>query len=151
MGLILDYGGNIQHDASPCDALHLLHFQSMTLAQLTAIAIPVIETTQKKLPVELRAFAANIPVHYEALPGQDLLDEDFEDDILGLFTGSAHGTELREEQPMPAQIILFLENLWNFSEGDRECFRDEVRITYLHELGHYFGWDEDDLAERELD
>ncbi len=123
----------------------------MTLAQLTTLAAPVVETTQKNLPATLRPFALAVPVHYEALPGKDLLDEGFEDDILGLFTGSAHGTDLREDQPMPAQIILFLQNLWDFAEGDRDVFRDEVRITYLHELGHYFGWDEDDLAERELD
>jgi predicted Zn-dependent protease with MMP-like domain len=123
----------------------------MTLAQLTALAAPVVETTKRKLPSELRPLAAGVPVHYEALPGQDLLDEGFEADILGLFTGSAHGSELREEQPMPAQIILFLENLWDFAEGNRDFFQDEVRITYLHELGHYFGWDEEDLAARELD
>jgi predicted Zn-dependent protease with MMP-like domain len=123
----------------------------MTLTQLTALAAPVVEATQKKLPVALREFTAAIPVHFEGVPGQDLLEEGFEDDILGLFTGSAHGSELREDQPMPAQIILFLENIWDFAEGDREVFCDEVRITYLHELGHYFGWDEDDLAERELD
>lgn len=126
-------------------------FIFMTLAQLTALAAPVVESTRRKLPAPLHALAAAIPVHYEALPGQDLLDEGFEDDILGLFTGSAHGMELREDQPMPAQIILFLENLWDFAEGARDVFCDEVRITYLHELGHYFGWDEDDLAERELD
>lgn len=123
----------------------------MTLARLTALAATVVEATQKKLPVELRPLAAAIPVHYEALPSQDLLDEGFEDDILGLFTGSEHGSDLREDQPMPAQIILFLENLWDFADGDQAIFQDEVRITYLHELGHYFGWDEDDLADRELD
>ena len=123
----------------------------MTLSQLTLLAAPVVEAAQKKLPAPLRPLAASVPVHYEALPGQDLLDEGFEADILGLFTGSAHGTELSEDQPMPPQIIIFLENLWDFAEGDRAIFRDEVRITYLHELGHYFGWDEDDLAARELD
>ena len=123
----------------------------MTLARLTELAVTVVQATQKKLPGTLRPFADAIPVHYEALPSQHLLDEGFEDDILGLFTGSAHGGELRDEQPMPAEIILFLENLWDFAEGDETVFRDEVRITYLHELGHYFGWDEDDLADRELD
>ncbi|MET0263506.1 MAG: metallopeptidase family protein [Rariglobus sp.] len=123
----------------------------MTLPQLISLALPVVETTQKKLPATLRPFASTIPVHYEALPDEDLINEGFEDDILGLFTGSAHGNELSEAQPMPAQIILFLENLWEFAEGDEAVFRDEVRITYLHELGHYFGWDEDDLAARELD
>ena len=123
----------------------------MTLAYLTELAVSVVEKTQKKLPPALKPLTEAIPVHYEALPGQDLLDDGFEDDILGLFTGSPYGSELREEQSMPPQIILFLENLWDFSEGNSEIFRDEVRITYLHELGHYFGWDEDDLADRELD
>jgi predicted Zn-dependent protease with MMP-like domain len=30
-------------------------------------------------------------------------------------------------------------------------FRNEIRITYLHELGHYLGLDEDDLFERGLE
>jgi predicted Zn-dependent protease with MMP-like domain len=139
----------MEDDAAGPRALH--RFQPMTFARLTSLALPVVETTQKKLPAPLRALAAAIPVHYETVPGQDLLEEGFEPDILGLFTGSAHGTDYREDQPMPAQIILFLENLWDFAEGDEAVFRDEVRITYLHELGHYFGWDEDDLAARELD
>ncbi len=123
----------------------------MTFPQLTSLALAVVEAVQKKLPAPLRALAAAIPVHCEAEPGQDLLDDGFEADILGLFTGSAYGTDYREDQPMPAQIILFLENLWEFAEEDEAIFRDEVRITYLHELGHYFGWDEDDLTARELD
>jgi predicted Zn-dependent protease with MMP-like domain len=30
-------------------------------------------------------------------------------------------------------------------------FQEEVRRTYLHELGHYLGLDEEALAERDLD
>lgn len=123
----------------------------MTLDQLISLASPVVASTIKKLPPELRSLATRIPVHFEALPTQDLIEDGFEPDILGLFTGSEHGSEFREDQPMPAQIILFLENLWEFADGETEVFEDEVRITYLHELGHYFGWDEDDLAARELD
>lgn len=123
----------------------------MTLAQLTALASPVVEKTLRKLPDAIRAHAEAVPVHYEAEPDEQLIEEGFEPDILGLFTGAPHGSELREDLPMPPQIVLYLENLWDFVEGDREAFRDEVRITYLHELGHYFGWDEEDLAERELE
>jgi len=42
-------------------------------------------------------------------------------------------------------------NLWDFAEGDAEAFREEVRLTYLHELGHFLGWDEDQVAARGLD
>ncbi len=53
--------------------------------------------------------------------------------------------------PLPPQIILFLENLWDLAEADQEIFRDEVHTTYLHELGHYLGLDEDDLFDRGLE
>jgi predicted Zn-dependent protease with MMP-like domain len=52
---------------------------------------------------------------------------------------------------MPPQIILFLENIWDVAETDEKLFRDEVRTTFLHELGHYLGLDEDDLTERGLE
>ena len=36
-------------------------------------------------------------------------------------------------------------------EEDEEIFREEVHTTYLHELGHYLGLDEDDLFDRGLE
>jgi len=123
----------------------------MTLDQLTALAADTVVATQRSLPTALRPLALAVPVHYEALPDADLLAEGFPDDILGLFSGSAHGTELTYDQPAPPQIILYVENLWDYAEGDRAIFRDEARLTYLHELGHYFGWDEDELTARGLD
>jgi predicted Zn-dependent protease with MMP-like domain len=123
----------------------------MTLLQLTSLAAGIVESAQRGLPPPLRSLAASVPVHFEALPDAELIAEGFEPDILGLFTGSPHGAFLSEEQPMPAEIILFLDNIWDFAEGEHSVFCDEVRITYLHELGHFLGWDEDDLAARELD
>jgi predicted Zn-dependent protease with MMP-like domain len=52
--------------------------------------------------------------------------------------------------PVPAQIILFLENIDEMVDGDEEEFRDEVRVTLIHELGHYLGLDEDELDRRGL-
>jgi predicted Zn-dependent protease with MMP-like domain len=77
--------------------------------------------------------------------------EGFEPDILGLFTGNPHGTELAHDNPMPPQILLYLDSLWEFAEGDIDAFRDEVRLTYLHELGHFLGWDEDQITARGLE
>lgn len=123
----------------------------MNLAQRTAAAAREVEATIRRLPPEVREFAKTIPVHYEARPPKHVIDDGFPDDILGLFDGSAHGEELSQDQPMPPQISLYLDNIWDFVEQDREAFLAEVGVTYLHELGHYFGWDEDDLAERDLD
>ena len=52
--------------------------------------------------------------------------------------------------PLPAQIILFLENIRDAAEGDDAVYQEEIRATLLHELGHYLGLDEADLDERGL-
>lgn len=125
--------------------------EKMTFAQRTAAAAQEIETTLRRLPAPVREFALKIPVHYEARPPAHILAEGFAEDILGLFDGSAHGEESAQDQPMPPQISLYLDNIWDFVEQDRDAFLAEVGVTYLHELGHYFGWDEDELADRDLD
>jgi len=123
----------------------------MTLAELTSIAIDVVGATQRKLPPEIRPLARSIPVHYEAVPTGEVVAEGFPEDILGLFTGSPHGEELEPLNPALPQILLYLENLWDFAEEDVREFREETRLTYLHELGHYLGWDEDELTSRGLE
>lgn len=123
----------------------------MDFTRLTQIAADTVGAAQRQLPPEIRPLARGVAVHYERLPAADVIADGFPDDILGLFTGSAHGQELAHDNPAPPQILLYLENLWDFAEGDAELFRDEVRTTYLHELGHYLGWDEDELTARGLD
>ena len=123
----------------------------MNLHELTLIAADVVAATQRKLPPELAAIARRVPVHYAATPDEDVLTEGFEDDILGLFTGPPHGVEPDPAQPLLPQILLYLENLWDFAEEDVPAFRYETKLTYLHELGHYFGWDEDELTARGLE
>ena len=123
----------------------------MDLAQRTQIAANTVGAAQRQLPPDLRALARGVAVHYEQAPAKDVIAEGFEPDILGLFTGSPHGSEFTQEAPAPPQILLYLDSLWDFAEGDVEVFREEVRVTYLHELGHYLGWDEDQLMARGLD
>jgi predicted Zn-dependent protease with MMP-like domain len=123
----------------------------VTPDQLTSLAVETVTHTQHALPTALRTLAGAVPVHYEGLPDADTLNEGFPDDILGLFSGDPHGSALTHDQPQAPHIILYLENIWDYAEADPRSFRDEVRLTYLHELGHYFGWDEDELAARGLD
>ncbi len=123
----------------------------MKFSQLAALASETVAATQKKFPADIREAALAVPVHCEAQVDPSVLTEGFEPDLLGLFTGSSHGTELAHDNPAPPQIILYINNLWDYAEGDEAVFRDEVRLTYLHELGHYFGWDEDQVAARGLE
>jgi predicted Zn-dependent protease with MMP-like domain len=124
----------------------------MNFQQLTAIAEQVVAAARRRLPPEVRAAADRVPVCHEPFPNAAIQAEGWEPDILGLFVGPAHGTDLDAgAQNLPPQILLFLENLWDYAEGDEDIYRDEVRLTYLHELGHYLGWDEDEIAQRGLD
>jgi len=79
------------------------------------------------------------------------MGDEFEPDILGLFVGDPLGVEPGLGNNAPAQILLFLENIYDYADFDMAVFRKEVRLTYLHELGHYLGWDEADLEARGLE
>jgi predicted Zn-dependent protease with MMP-like domain len=119
--------------------------------QLMESAVDVVEATLRELPEALRAPATQVPVLYERKPNRMLVSDGIEPDVLGLFVGPEFSEELMTSHPLPAQILLFLENLWEFSEEDTKTFREEVRTTDLHELGHYLGLDEEDLADRGLE
>jgi len=112
------------------------------------IALAEIEATLAALPKPLREQAEKLPVTLESVPNAGLQADGIEADTLGLFTGAEFADEGAEV--LPAQIVLFLANLWDFAGGDEGVFREEVHTTYLHELGHFLGLGEDDLMERGL-
>ncbi|MBM3881509.1 MAG: metallopeptidase family protein [Verrucomicrobia bacterium] len=120
-------------------------------AWLKSIAEAEVRRTLHRLPAALRQRAAPLPVTYERVPNAAILADGFEPDLLGLFVGKAFDEEHSSTVDLPAQIILFLDNLWDFADRDEEVYRDEVRTTYLHELGHYLGLDELDLEARGLE
>jgi predicted Zn-dependent protease with MMP-like domain len=82
------------------------------------------------LPPELARRLENVAVVVE--------DENREDpDLFGLF---------QEEPYLPAKISIYRLPLEEEFADPRDLER-EIRITVLHELGHYFGIDEDRLTE----
>lgn len=122
---------------------------SLDWESLQRIASAEVEATIAALPAPLREQAGKLPVTFEHVPSDGLLEDGIFPDTLGLFVGPEFADE--GQVPMPPQIILFLDNLLDMAEGDVEVFREEVRVTLLHELGHYLGLDEDDLTERGLE
>ena len=120
----------------------------MTWARLLELARNEVNRTLSLLPSDLRTRAAALPVSYERVPSRALVEDGIEPDTLGLFVGGEFSHA--DEVPMPAQIILYLENIRDMVEGNEDEFCREVRITFVHELGHYLGLDEDELDERGL-
>ena len=102
-------------------------------SHLLALAESEVNRTIQSLPSALRDKVRQVPVSFESRPDKAYSE-------LGTTT-----------DPLPAQIILFLENIRDAAEGDEAVYQEEVRATLLHELGHYLGLDETDLEERGLD
>lgn len=117
------------------------------ISRLLRVAEGVIKRAQRRLPPKIREAAEACVTEVEILA--DCLaagEDDLDDDLLGLFEGCS----LADPEPdLPGhlpRIRLFLDNLWEHADHDMQAFREEVRITWLHELGHYLGLDEDQVA-----
>ena len=65
--------------------------------------------------------------------------------LLGLYEGLPLTERSVNDVPRPPDVIfLFREDLEDACD-DLEMLERETRVTLLHELGHYFGFDEDEL------
>jgi predicted Zn-dependent protease with MMP-like domain len=124
---------------------------SATWNRLLAMAEGEVLRVLNSLPENLRAAAEALTMVYENCPARALVQDGIEPDTLGLFVGDAFGEAAASSSVLPPQIILYLENLWAAAEGDEAIFREEVRTTWLHELGHFLGLDEDGLIDRGLE
>jgi len=119
----------------------------MRAERLESLARRVIRVTLHRLPDRIKTAARACRVETawidECLEAGEKLPSD---DLLGLFEGASLGDPVPESAEQLPYIRLFLDNLWDYAEGDLMRFREEVRITLLHELGHYLGLDEDQVS-----
>lgn len=123
----------------------------------------LLEAELDALPPQVRQWLDEVPVIVEDEPGDQLLDElgfteedqdadpDASDDLLGLHTGIPLTERSVEDRPdVPDHIMLFRRPIYDAAGGigrpDMRELRRQIHITLLHEIGHHFGLDEDDLA-----
>ena len=123
----------------------------MDFPTLHSIAQTEVKAILDALPEPLQEVAGQLPIIYEARPNDLSHGYHVESDTLGLFVGCPLAETESAPGELAAHIILFLKNLWDCAEGAEAVFRAEVRTTFLHELGHYLGLDEDDLLKRGLE
>jgi len=117
-------------------------------AYLMEVATEEIEKTRSELPAPLRDALSEVAVVLEEFPSPAHEADGVESDQLGLFEGSDATDSASPQMP---RIVLWLGNLWDMCEAEEDAYREEVRITFLHEVGHYLGLDEGDLTERGLE
>jgi predicted Zn-dependent protease with MMP-like domain len=115
----------------------------------------VVEQALAELPEPVRRWLSNVAVTVEDLPeAEELLSSEppHSPSILGIFRGSPVGDKASMDpwSHFPSSIALFQRNLERMAR-DEEELRDEIRITLLHEVGHFLGLDEDRLRDLGLD
>jgi predicted Zn-dependent protease with MMP-like domain len=74
-------------------------------------------------------------------------DENGEELLMGMFIGTpATEKSVWDTAVGPDRVVLYQKNIEAVCESEDEI-REEVRLTVLHELGHYFGMSEDQLED----
>ena len=112
------------------------------------VASEEIEKIRSELPGPLRNALNDVATVLEEFPSPAHEASGVDSDQLGLFEGA----DLADpSSPQIPKIVLWLGNHWDLSGAEEALYREELRVTFLHELGHYLGLDEDDLTERGLE
>ena len=108
----------------------------------------MVERALEGLPPELSALLDNVAIVVDERPdfSTPLVVEDPENTLYGLY----EGVPLTERGwgysgVLPDKITIFREPLERDFEPDE--LEEQVRITVVHEIAHYFGFDEDRLEE----
>lgn len=101
-----------------------------------------------QLPAEFRAALDVVRIEVRDRPSRSLLKSvGLEEDelLLGLYEGvPLTERSTMDSGQMPDVIYLFHEDIEDACD-DLEQLVNEIRITLFHELGHYFGYDEEEL------
>jgi predicted Zn-dependent protease with MMP-like domain len=118
-----------------------MHFTSQEFETL-------VEEALVSLPPQFAQLLDNVAVVVEEEPS----DEDYEvlDDehgeLLGIYRGVALTRRTHDMLPMlPDQIAIFRGPILRIARSRHEAVH-EIRDTVIHELGHYFGLDDHDMA-----
>jgi predicted Zn-dependent protease with MMP-like domain len=105
------------------------------------------------LPEEFADLLENVAVMVEDEPSaDDLLEVGIEPDeydpedgeLFGLYHGVPQDARDGFYSALPDRVVIFRGPILRYCTSRREVVR-EIRDTVVHELGHHFGLDEDDM------
>jgi predicted Zn-dependent protease with MMP-like domain len=109
----------------------------------------LVDRAISRIPLEFRRHLDNVVITVQARPSRELLAElgfSAEEELFGYFSG----IPLTERDPAnpplyPDTIYIFQEPLEAYCFS-REELLDEIEITVVHEIAHFIGFDDDQLA-----
>ena len=104
-----------------------------------------------KLPKEFREQLRNVEIVVETRPSKELLRAEGldprEETLYGIYQGVPLPDRSALNPPLlPDKITIFAEPLLeDFPDPDE--LREEIRLTVLHEIAHYFGMEEEEIED----
>jgi predicted Zn-dependent protease with MMP-like domain len=111
------------------------------------LTFEIAEAVLAELPPDLRAEAETVVLEIEDRPTPEQIPGPGQT-LLGLYEGvplvQRHADAVLMQ---PDRITLFREPLQTLARTEVEL-RRQIRKTLIHEIGHFFGFDEDELKRR---
>lgn len=111
----------------------------------------LVEEALAQLPDEFREALDNVAVMVEEEPSDEDLDgvgidpdDPDRDELFGLYQGTPLTDRDSFYSALPDRVLVYRGPILRACATRREVIR-EVRETVQHELGHYFGMEEDEL------
>ena len=108
----------------------------------------VVEAALAEIPEEFRPFLENVQIEVQRRPSAEMAQSVGLRDprmLFGLYVGRPLTRRSVEESGvMPDRVYIFQDNLERACRTE-EQLKNEIRKTVLHEVGHHFGLNEDDL------
>jgi predicted Zn-dependent protease with MMP-like domain len=137
--------------SDPTDPIAWRGAKAPTLDEIEVLAAAAF----RRLPQRFRQLCGNLVIRVEDFPGDDVVEEmglESEFDLLGLF----HGVGLpfqSESAPvqMPNLIWLYRRPILDYWAEHDETLGRIVTHVLLHEIGHHFGFSDEDIAAIEAD
>jgi predicted Zn-dependent protease with MMP-like domain len=115
-----------------------------------------LDKVMHRLPSSIHELIEEVPLHVEDYPSAEMMESLgvlHREELCGLYTGVPL-SDRRVDQAgrLPDVVTIYREGVFHLATDRRgQIHEDELRrqihITVLHEIGHHFGLDEDDLAE----
>lgn len=104
----------------------------------------------KTIPVELRRHVRNVVIRVEEFPDEDTEEEmglESPFDLLGLYRGVSIDRKSVADTPHDLDMIfLYRRPLLDYWCETGEDLLELVRHVLIHEIGHHFGFSDDDMA-----
>jgi predicted Zn-dependent protease with MMP-like domain len=111
----------------------------------------VVGEALESLPRRFADLVENVAITVEEEPTDEDLesvehDEADDSEILGIYRGVALTERTHDAPLLPDEIAVFRGPINRIARSRAEAV-DEVRETVIHELGHYFGLDDEEMEE----